>query len=498
MTEAATLPVELWSLIVVLLSWDDIKSLVSTSKFFYSCASAPLWRRLTICTLQPRHLKRAQSIIRDPSLGLHVRHLRLRPTVWSRGYTMTTSLWIADNPFWFNVLPKWNWLKPSRWRHFFESRKSIEVATEVIPYLTNLREITIVPRFKRSTPPAFRPYRILCASLCIERVCRLNLQLDSSRAIQVFSDAIRESGIIFHSLDTLVFNLGFETWAKYADIEDDLRAIIDCGRDSVVALGLSLTRKTRKDHSKVISALGFLPKLAQFNLQTFDSYPPDTASSLIRDFIPWLITHRSTFTRLQLQSSASDEIFPESILGPLTTTGPSLQLSAFSIHCHSLRCNRALVPSLARFKDSLTTLAVIVSPHDRGWYDEEFHDLLLSLHRLSHGILLRRLETSVDRLSPEIFDFMSTHLPNLDTLALGYAKPAGTKDLDNSNKDAFQESFSTRTYPSWNLQRLYLYHLSSSSPNVSRMRFVAGRIPSVREFGPFDWSDIRLDVGPWY
>ncbi|TFK63704.1 hypothetical protein BDN72DRAFT_963743 [Pluteus cervinus] len=491
-----SLPVELWSRIVQFLSSCDIQNLVLTCRYLHSCASAHNWRRLTLCTSEPQQLERIQSIIRNPGLGHHVKHLRFKPRDWANGETMHTSLWVEDNPTWWGLLDSRYWFAPSKSRrHLIQSRESIEAATKVIPHLTNLHEITVIPSFSQSRHPVSRPYCVLWASLRVERIRRLNLQLHSVGVLQVFSKAIRESNIIFHCLDILSLDLGYRL-PDYPGLENDLRAIADCGRDNVTICGFFLPSRPGPHFSKVISALGCFPKLSQLHLKVFQSsWEPDPT----RDYlIPFLIKHRSVLSRLQLSSYFFDQTFPESIFVPHTAT--SLPLSALSITCDPIPYTRfpGPVPSIARFGDTLTTLVLDLSPSSRGWLYKELHDLFIHLHKPSHGILLRRFMTRVLRLSPDIFDLMSDHLEKLETLELGYTKLVGANGLDDSDEDLFKHNLGTRTYTSWGLRRLHLRSMYSSLPSALLMEFVADRIPSVKEFGPFDWSDICLKIGPLY
>ncbi|TFK63712.1 hypothetical protein BDN72DRAFT_902198, partial [Pluteus cervinus] len=215
--------------------------------------------------------------------------------------------------------------------------------------------------------------------------------------------------------------------------------------------------------------------------------------------IPFLLHHRSTLSRLQLSRYFFDQTFPENLFAPHTAT--SLPLSALSITCDPIPYIHPAgpVPNIARFGDTLTTLVLDLSPSSRGWLDKELHDLFISLRKASHEVLLRRFMTRVERLSPEIFDLMWNHLENLETLDLGYTRLIGAEGLDNNDEDLFKHNLhGTRPYASWGLRRLHLRCVGSSLPSALLMEFVASRIPSVKEFGPFDWSDICLKIGHCY
>ncbi|TFK61934.1 hypothetical protein BDN72DRAFT_413518 [Pluteus cervinus] len=157
-------------------------------------------------------------------------------------------------PIWWGIFNKHYWFTPKgSWQHLIRSRESIEAATGVIPHLTNLREIT--------TSRAFASPSVQCLG-----------RIASSGLLQVFSKAIRDSGIIFSGLDILVLSidLGYQL-PDYPGLENDLRAIADCGRDSVTVCGFSLASKPGPRVSKVLSALGFFPKLSQLHLTPFAS-----------------------------------------------------------------------------------------------------------------------------------------------------------------------------------------------------------------------------------
>ncbi|TFK61936.1 hypothetical protein BDN72DRAFT_849184, partial [Pluteus cervinus] len=454
---------------------------------------------------QDRNHEKAKKVLENPaSLAPHVKVLSLLPDSnhWEvkhgRYSRLYADVWTSDPPIqmWFPLRRWMNWKHPIQSiRHFSRSRETLNTALAVIPHLTQLRKLSFLTWDDLHVRPSPAPYYYtLFASFRANNLRCLCLGLYSS-SLHILAGVMRTSRIVFESLETIDLQLTINgnDQDTPTDFAEDLRVIVDCGRNSLIHFRASYT-PFNDAHPLVtlFSALGVIPKLASFDftsLHSLDETP-------ICDF---LLQHHSTLKRITLNIVAQDT-FPRL---PGENTGQSPKLASLFLFYRFLEPNRwTISPSLKVYANTLTTL--VVSPwclniDSRGPFTHDYVPaLLLSLSRPLYRSPLRRLKIAVLRLYPDIFDLLSSYLEDLHTLDLTYHTLIGRRNQESVDETAFWHNILSRSYPNWGLERLDLCHCFSNAVlqhlDSDQVRVLTGVFPSVKDFGVIDWSDQFIDT----
>ncbi|TFK61138.1 hypothetical protein BDN72DRAFT_965341 [Pluteus cervinus] len=459
MERATSLPQELWLLIFKLLSLEEVKQMILVHRVFHRYGQSFLWQTLTLCTLSERHYKKAQAIIRDPILAIHVKHLRLVPTNYDsetpnfrNPHKAPTNLWTCEG--WRGALKPAMWKHPHRsFDHFRRSWTSQSTAIRVGPLLTEIRKLTVVTWSSEKVSPPVKPYLALREVLFprLNQIRCLDLTLKSSKAISLFSTIFR--GIVFDRLEVLNLDLAVGQRHPHWDdeFEETIRAIADTGRSSLQSLAVSMSLLTPfavsdLRYPSLFSGLGCFPCLRHFQFTHCR-----VNGWVFRDsdvLAQFLHNHRSSLSKVGIYIP-----FPNTNLPFLeqTQSGGASKLKLVSIQIAG-PLQRPFIPTgLQPYSDTLTTLVLDTTPPSpwsspRGFGYQEIQELVLSLHSPSRGVLLRRLQIPIVNLSPEIFDLMSTYLENLHTLGLTYHILVGNEN------DSEAENEVLRCFPRWDLE----------------------------------------------
>ncbi|TFK61464.1 hypothetical protein BDN72DRAFT_904090 [Pluteus cervinus] len=301
------LPVELWSQILDFLSEEDLKTMFLVHRSFRARADSIIWQSLTLCTLQPGSIDKTQAVLDNPDLARHVKRLCLRPINWDAAdkVTPTTGFWIPtmERP---RAPKRIKWSNPiSSWRHHRQSLKSTQVLTKVTPLLTHIQEVIVTPNFQDPNLgiPPLEPYRSVWVGLRTENLQKLSLQLLTPGAIQVISKAMRSaSPLVFVSLCTLILDLGIQR-NVYPELQEDLQAILDCGRDYLRSLRIRSDLQETTWFALVIRAFGSFPKLVRFHL--LSSFEPGDAH-LEHYLLSFLLQHRRQLDEILLYMDNRD------------------------------------------------------------------------------------------------------------------------------------------------------------------------------------------------
>ncbi|TFK63696.1 hypothetical protein BDN72DRAFT_881942 [Pluteus cervinus] len=506
MNGAHALPVELWIHVLKLLPREDLKTMILVHSVFRTCASPMIRRRLIICSLLPKNIENANSILEYPHLARQVTNLCLFPMNYVAADQVEpwTSLWLIAPTFW-SVLKHFKLSHPiSSWRYYRQSLEDIQISTKVVPLLTHVREITVIPTLNHANSyvAPLAPYRAIWAGLRTEYLQKLTLQLCTPGAIQVISKAMRSTpSVVFKSLKTLTLDLGIrQTVYLYRNLQENLRSILDCGRDSLCAFGIVVDPGDTSYFAEVVGAFGVFPNLVHFHLETSFLQFDQHTQSLGQHLLPFFVKHRSTLTKLHLSTLPISPSVISSIFGHHDDNDNSaLKLEAFTLTYHlsgpSNSQDGLHMPNFRKFAGTLTCL-MLVSTYHEGLSYEDVRVLLDSLRLPICGIRLKRLWISVVALSPELLDLMAGSLTNLESLRLSYGRLVGDKNQQSNDKDLFLEKMDSRSYPLWGLR--YLDIKSWTEDDCLLADYLKDIIPSLIEVGTIDWGDVELKVGPWY
>ncbi|TFK61937.1 hypothetical protein BDN72DRAFT_413540 [Pluteus cervinus] len=302
--------------------------------------------------------------------------------------------------------------------------------------------------------------------------------------------------VVFDSLEQLIFSIGFaEEDGKYVGLEDDIRAAANCGRGSLLSLGILFNFRSARYSTDLISGLGFFPKLTHLHLTSSNPLFREHAVQFKERMGSFIADHHKTLKRLRAPTVSLDNLVLDQML--ITDSKP-LQLTDLSVPFREIVGDRPVpISSFGRYADTLTTLMLCPTIYpchaSRGLDYREVVPIIESLSRPSHPILLRRLMLKVAHLSPELFDLFSRLLVNLHTLQLEYTLLLGGEGLTTPTLP-FRRVMNKRRYNHWKLQTIHIY--STQGNDLDIMQFLAERIPSVRSCGIIDWSDIRLEQLP--
>lgn len=345
-----------------------------------------------------------------------------------------TSLWLITAPTFWSVLKHFEWSHPIlSWRYYRQSRESIRVSTKVVPLLTHLREISVMPHVLRLKPPPLEPYRAICAGFKTEHLQRLNFQLGTPEAIQVASEAMKRTPpVVFRSLQTLTLDLGMGH-NMYPKLQEDLRSILDCGRASIRTFAI-IVNPTNNYFANVVGAFGIFPNLVQFHFEAALLRYDEDDQLLGRHFLPFFLNHRSTLTKLHLSVLPISSSIIRSIAGHDDDHNPPPRLEALTLGYHLNPFDGIRLPSFRRFADTLTCLMLVSTFESGGFSYDDLKGLFDNLRLPAHGIGLKRLWVHVLTLSPELLDLMADSLTNLEKLRLSYGKLVGNKDQQLDNK----------------------------------------------------------------
>ncbi|TFK61463.1 hypothetical protein BDN72DRAFT_965159 [Pluteus cervinus] len=496
------LPEEVWAQILQLLPDEDIKTMALVHRVFRPYASPIIWRRLTVCSILPNHIKKARAIRKNPHLARQVTSLHLHPANWVTADKVKpwTSLWIISTPTFWSALKHANWSHPIlSWRYYRRSLASIKTSTTVVPLLTNIQEISVIPSSFHKTYglPPLEPYCAIWAGLRTEHLQTLNLQFVTNDATQVFSRAMQSaSPVVFESLQTLRLKIASGR-GLYSGFKDDLQAILNCGRASLRSLKISFDPIQSDYRTEVFGALGVFPKLAQFYYESPSFSTPTHAQLLGPHLIPFLSKHRSTMKKLHLSAFIMCGSILHYLCGPHNDHDEALRLETFTFtYPLSLAGRDNRIPDFGRFRETLTCLMLFSKGWAGGFRYEQLVVLFSSLEHPTRGVLLTKLWIHVSALSPDMLDLMATSLVNLKCLEMCYGMLVGSRDQRTDNEGLFHQNMRGRAYPDWGL--LTLDTKSWTGQDRIPTRDMKEFIPSLKEIGSIDWEDVKLVFTPWY
>ncbi|TFK60931.1 hypothetical protein BDN72DRAFT_490961 [Pluteus cervinus] len=493
---AMDIPIDIWLLIFDMLPSESVRALMLVHRMFFNHARRLLWRSLLLCTMDDRHRTKTRAILRDPTLASQVRHVILEPTRYRRD--MPTNLWTCDPSIqtWKDIAKLMTWQHPLKpWKHFLRSREDIELTTEVVPLLTNVRKVSIIT-WDENIRPDPEPYRKIWKGLSAEHLQCLSLYINSGTALVTFSDVLQTSAITFEHLQT--FSLALSIGGSYSTskFQQDVKVIVGLGIHSVRCLRLDI-RFRRDILQTLLDGLGFFPNLIHFDCR-FQGDWTVTANDSFTLNTGFLREHMSTLSCLKLASYVS-HLFP---LTPFAVA--PLKLSYLQLICSGALTWPWITQGLnmERYADTLTTLIISLSQHQAsGLHYDAVAQLVLGLHKPQSGTLLRRLQLPVQFLSPEILDLLSNHLENLHTLEIVYGNLVATLVLFIEEVGQFWWNVGTRNYENWKLRS---FVLRPAATKVSRLlsgglsesqtqNALSKLVPSLESFGPIDWSDEHDD-----
>ncbi|TFK61462.1 hypothetical protein BDN72DRAFT_965158 [Pluteus cervinus] len=504
MDGAYALPEELWAHILKFLPNEDLKAMARVHRVFRTYASSMICRSLTVCSLQTVNVEAAKTILENPHLARQVTKLCLQPISWvpGDGAKPWPNLWIISAPTFWDVLKYVKWSYPVlSWRYYHHSLESIRISTKVIPLLTNIREIAVVPYFYNITSglPPLEPYRALWAGLRTEHLQRLNLQLLTIAAIQVMSGAMKSaSPVVFGSLQTLTLDLG-PGQTYYPKMQEDLRAILDCGRGSLRSFGISFDLTGASYIAEVVGTFGFFPNLAQFHFESVSFTDDGHVQLLGEHLIPFLSKHQSTLRKLHFSTFPIFGSILQFLCGDHNdqAADTALRLEAFTLGYRFSPYSRGTrMPNFGRFAETLTFLILRSLGEAGGLLYEDVTMLFNNLHHPTYGVRLKRLWIHVQTLSPELIDLMAMSLTDLEFLELRYGVLVEKKDQTTHNEALFLQNLSSHFYPHWGLR--YLDVKSWSGRDEIPAHHLRDVIPALIEVGTIDWGGFELELGPWY
>ncbi|TFK72077.1 hypothetical protein BDN72DRAFT_957552 [Pluteus cervinus] len=500
MDVVTSLPPEIWHHILSLLSIDDIKELALAHRIFYAYGRPFLWHTLNLCSLRKSDRIRTRTILQDPALGLYVQHLLLAPNNNEQleRYSPAPGVeWYIQNPTnvwvcpsvrtWLDVAKRVNWRKPRHsLLHFRISRKTVDVAAELAPLLTNVRKISFHPRFYEDLQPNPHPYCQVLRSICPNRVRCLDLNFCSASAFYLFAEIVRELQITFELLDTLILSIAvFYDVAFPWEFKRDIQTIADIGRPSLQSLSVcwGVGKETPKTED-LFDGLGFFPRLSSFHLTW--SRDPDYIAG-------FLLKHQATLSQIGFKNRLS------SLLTFLPRIPRLPHISSVNLVNVAITYPYIAVikPEFSFCAHSITALSIRNTHRNyHGFSYQDLFDLVSSLCIPEHGSCLRRLRIAVKYLSPEVFDILSNYLTRLQTLDITYWHLVGDiRESSNvSQQGLFWRNMRYRQYSDWRLRCLdasrFVY--GNSIRNFPLLRLLSRRIPAVQELGPFDWTDIEI------
>ncbi|TFK63705.1 hypothetical protein BDN72DRAFT_963744, partial [Pluteus cervinus] len=489
-------PGEIWLQILAQLSMDDIRTMAQVNRTFRSYSRAFIWQTLTLCTVDNNRQEKIQRILRDPDLTPYVKHLRFFHSQFSGRY----NLWFSTTP----VQTKLGMLKQVAWAHpitsfrrLYLSQRSIDLAVAIVPRLTNIRRLSISVAYFLPTLPNLDPYRKLWSSLHLDRLRCLDLKFFSRISMQLVSEAIRDSSIVFTSLKVMILDFAVYNMIPTLGLEEDIRRIASLGRMTIRSLSIS-SKNASEELAGLFAALDFFPKLLHLYFSSNGNRSSYTSPDVtLRNFIT---KHKSTLVHLSLKD-AVNTLFP-SVQALAEGKDPE---SCPTLESIQLVCQRGLLlptwsvgnPVLTPYSSTLTTLIV-----DRPWSGqsdllygcfgfeyEEILTLIQSLYKSPNGCTLRRLKVPIRFISPQLFDALAMYLEQLDTLDVLYGRVVGHRNSSTRESQAsfapsdieFFRGMRLRGYPNWRLRALNMRtEADKETPNdtVTLLRFLAQKIPS--------------------
>ncbi|TFK61940.1 hypothetical protein BDN72DRAFT_849188 [Pluteus cervinus] len=512
------LPPELWVTIFELLVLKDIQSLLLVHRMIYRCGRPFLFRDIVLCSLDEKRMEKVDLVLREPALATHIRHLHIEPGRWFHqqvGFAKE-----AQMNLWLSTAPTHTWIQKFKyirqqgyWRHpmqlyhnLLRSMKSIRISTQLvqIPSLANIQKVTVTFWFPNGQPgPSAEPYYHLWKeiSLRTDRLRCLHLKLGPGRALPIFAEALRKSGTKFAVLDTLILRIA--TWLDSEDnetLEEDIRFIADSTRSTVRSLAASFSDHHISRSEMLFRALGTFPQLSHLDIWSFCPVAED-------EFNQFILGHHSTLMNLRLSRFLSLGyplfLFDIPVSEPNRGKGKFTKLTSvnlwYRIPNHEPLLDQ-LSPNFVQISNLLTTLVLTCQFKpglDRGLYLDELTVIVLSLYKSDGGARLKRLKVPLMWLSPEFFDLMGNYLENLEVLDLTYQKVTMFQGSEVEQTGLFWRCMSKRRFPEWYLKSLDINRFVVGGPpeqNLPMMRFLSRRIPTVEEFGPFDWSDTQVDM----
>ncbi|TFK73319.1 hypothetical protein BDN72DRAFT_894146 [Pluteus cervinus] len=525
---ATSLPLELWTRILEFLELQDIKKVRLVHRALAAYGQWVVWRTLSLCSIQNHHNAKLLEVLCEPALATYVKQLVLLPSDLHPGFEAGSSeRWVHDVTTSLTGLKLFRWKRPLQsWRHLILSRRgSIRAAIGSLPLFTCVNKLTIVASFEEEEERIPHPqlYNDLLPGIQADQLRVLNLQLASSLARTVFSEAFKAAQISFPQLRTLIVNLG-ERVAVNTSFVEKFKGLVDSTRSSLHALGLkcNTTRSTTESADAFLLTLGYFPQLSQIHFEfkgeiyNRDSFP---------GFQKFLGQHSRTLTRICIEPAPVvhlTSIIPLSLDQGNNASAPRRLGSLASIYFECDIAGLSLEPqlkTLGQFVDTLTTLIITGTSHSRGLRYSEVQTLVCALYKPPpHGVL-RNLKLTVHSLGPGVFDLLAQNLEDLDSLELEYldiisndrsnavahdeVSPTDSS-LRNVTFDgvhvqiSFFEAMKTRRYEHWNLRRVDVYRLkpprSLLEKSGSFLSLLAGLIPSLKEFGMINLSGIKLEL----
>ncbi|TFK73320.1 hypothetical protein BDN72DRAFT_835110 [Pluteus cervinus] len=505
MDTATSLPLELWTRIFEFLEPEDINSIRLVHRTLAAYGQRITWCTLSLCSIQNRHNAKVLEVLREPALASCVEHLVLLPSDWHPKLEVGSSKrWVHDVTTSLTGLKRFRWRRPLQsWRHLVLSRQgSIRTAVRLVPHFTSIKKLTIVCGFGSERIPHPQLYSRLFQGIQADRLRALNLQLASSLARTVFSEAFKAAQISFPQLRTLILNLGER--GDDAPFKEDFQGLINSTRSSLHTLGLKYgTAWTLETADALLMTLGYFPQLSrihfEFKGETYNQHD-------FPGFQKFLGQHNRTLTCICIEPAPLihlTSILPLAIDQDDNPGAPrhlgNLRSIYFECDIEGLSLKPQL-EALGQFVDTLTTLIITGTSYSRGFHFSEVQTLVRALYKPPpHGVL-RNLKLTVQWLKPDLFDLLARHLENLYSLELEYFRIVSNNRLDTVVDDeiSFFEAMRTRRYEHWNLRRVDVYRFhpphSILDKSGSLLLLLSDLIPSLREFGMIDLSDIKLEL----
>ncbi|TFK72065.1 hypothetical protein BDN72DRAFT_836637, partial [Pluteus cervinus] len=446
----------------------------------------------------------------DPALDVYVQHLRLAPSKNEQleRYLPTPQApdaefdWYIENPTnvwvcpllvktWLDVAKQANWRKPRRsLLHFKVSRKTVDVAAKLAPRLTNVRKISFHPRFYENFQPNPRPYCQVLKTISPNRVRCLDLNFCSASAFHLFAEIIRELQITFELLDTLIVRTTTYYGVTFPwELKRDTQTIADIGRLSLQSLSVCWGVETETPMTEdLFDGLGFFPRLSSFHLTWYTSRDFDCIAG-------FLLAHQATLSQIGFKNRLNY------LLGFLPSIPRLPHISSVNLVNGAMKYPYISVtePRFSFCAHSITTLTIWnANLNYHGFIYEDLLEIISSLHIPGRGSCLRELRITVKYLSPEVFDTLSNYLGGLHTLDITYWHLVGDKRESNnvSQQGLFWRNMRYRQYSDWRLRCLNAsrFRYGKYIRNYPLLRLLSRRIPSVQDFGPFDWTDMEIGI----
>ncbi|TFK61948.1 hypothetical protein BDN72DRAFT_903656 [Pluteus cervinus] len=446
---ATTLPAELWLYICDFLPRKDILKLSTVHPILRAYAHPHTWKILTLETAHGASNEQMTVLLGEPALRSYVTQIVIKATTPRRA-----GVW--EQPF-------------LHLRHALLSYQSTSAILEVVPNLENNHIVT----------------KLRC----------LHLELGSRETLEIFSSSLRDSAVVFEHINALILHLYVGQGTEFME---NVRTIADACRTSIQALRLIFGSFNTQSNSvaAVLSSLGAFPHLGHFDFTT----DTDSGARVYQEFV---MKHRSTLMCLQT-TTRNPCLLPLSLYSADPSVDPPRNIKALNF-AHEVPgtpywwmwSGLSGLENLARYAGALTTLILEIIPGStgirRGLDFQEVTEIVTQLDQKPHGVLLERLKLTVSHLRPQLIDLMASYLGKLHILDLTYmilVNKAGqnTNEVGRSFVSSYLHSPEVNCPQDWKLQSVDL-NSGRGRQNMDLMRLAASRIPSIRAYGPFDWSD---------